>query len=328
MLSPFDFFPFNVPAGTEFLRYYVIASIVVLGATWWIRGAVRDRLERPMRGTPSSPAHDSYRGGEAPAGQLEIGGIPRPEDVPALAYLFGGKRRVAETLVAGAFAEGWLSPELTIVAMPQGAAQRQFHERLPDNGEKLSYWQIHTAADAVAARMSPALRDVLERGGLLRTAATRRTLGAIVVGAGTLLIAVALVRMVVRSSLPGPAPFPLWLLLAMSAVGCVTFLMARYDKPRATNAYRSWLASVSHSLLADVNSGRRRDRDDIGLAVALSGLHILMAYPEMAAYAAEAQLHAAAAAWSPASGTGSSSGSSCGGGGGCGGGGCGGGGCS
>jgi len=335
MLAPIDEFPFNVPAGTEFLRFYLLLSAAVLVLSWMIRGAVRDRLDQPQRASPSAPARDSYRGGQAPAGQLEIGRIPGYEDVPALAYLFGGEGRVADTLIADAFLEGWLSPELTIVASPQDAAQRQLHERLAAHGgEKLSYGQIQSAARAVAARMSPALRATLERDGLLRTNATRFTLRVIVVGAGALLIAVAVLRIAARSALPGPVPFPLWLLLAMLAVGAVTVWMARRDElPRATAAYRSWLESASHSLLIDVHSGRRRAPDDIGLAVAISGIAVLMAHPELAIYAAEAHAHAAALAWSTTNTANSCGGStststSCGGGGSCGGGCGGGGGCS
>ena len=118
MLHPFDFYPFNVPAGTEFLGIYAVTSIVVLLATYGVREAVARGIDRAHRPTVAPAPGGSYRGGAA-GDELQIGDVPRPDQVLALAYLFGGTTQVSFTLIATALAEGWLSPELVPCAVPR-----------------------------------------------------------------------------------------------------------------------------------------------------------------------------------------------------------------
>lgn len=320
MLDLFDVFPFNVPAGIEFLIYYVGFSGLVLLWTWWIRDLVGDRLER-SRLVAAVPPGGSYRS-DAKTETLMVGEIPRLEDAPALAYLFGGVDRVADLLVSTALAQGWLAADLTVNAAPRdNGPQQALHARVNVVGEKLDFQQIIDAAKEVAVRMEPGLRAILERSGLLRTQETQRTMRRIVLSVGGLLVAIACVRIVVRAAISGSAPFPAYLMIAIcGVVGITIWMSVGNDVSSATCGYRVWLESATHSLRADVSSYRRRHIDDIAVAVAIGGVVVLMYHPEMAAYAAHMQAQAAANTSS------STCSSSCGGGGGGCGGGCGGGG--
>jgi hypothetical protein len=111
----FDFFPFNMASGPQFLLFYAALSAALLGAAHLGRRLL-------VAGWPSSPVFEEeegedgeggYRanaGGEGKRRPLAIGWIPTPEEYLAVAYLKGGNAQVARTMLACAFAEQILRP--------------------------------------------------------------------------------------------------------------------------------------------------------------------------------------------------------------------------
>ena len=92
----FDFFPFNMGSGPEFLVFYAglaIGAFVLAAIARRVAGWLLDRGASSV--------------GNA---RLRVGKVPHADDCLAIAYLREGERGVANTLISEAVAEGWLGP--------------------------------------------------------------------------------------------------------------------------------------------------------------------------------------------------------------------------
>ncbi len=116
----FDFFPFNMESGPEFLMFYLLLTLAVLTAASVLRAAISARLDRAFLASKSKeePIVSSDEGGtpyrrpgrppRLPRQKLTVGWIPKPDEHCAIAYLQGGTRGVANTLISTAMAAEWL----------------------------------------------------------------------------------------------------------------------------------------------------------------------------------------------------------------------------
>ncbi|GAH61231.1 unnamed protein product, partial [marine sediment metagenome] len=89
-----DSWPFNLPASEWWSVIYLLVSFAVTILTYRVTAAVGRWFDRQR-----TPAPDTQS-------QLTIGQMPQPHQWSAIAYLRGGTRAVAETLVGSAISDG------------------------------------------------------------------------------------------------------------------------------------------------------------------------------------------------------------------------------
>jgi uncharacterized protein (TIGR04222 family) len=345
----FDFFPFNMASGPAFLAFYFFFALYALVGAIFLRRAVGARIDRALVTPPAvvstgaAANADPYRarGTVAPTDRkrLGIGWIPGVDEHWAIAYLKGGERNVANTLISAAMAAGWLS---TLKEKPGTAHFRRanppddpgllaFHTRLAKNPEStLKLFDVHLAAGDATTDILPEIVRDLDTAGMVRPPATVQRLSLVVWVSGAVTVGVGLIRFVRAIELDRPAGFliieMLLIAFAFGVAGLTTSSQSTLRKD-----YLRWLDDATHSLRDDVASGRRAEAIDVGLAVAVGGASALAAraslvwihlalLPEPVAVASSGSSSSS----SGGSSCSSNSGSSCGGGGGGSGGGCGG----
>lgn len=321
----FDFWPFDIPPGTEFLLVYAVIALVGV----ILAKVVQVGLLSMLGPTEAEAEREAdYRKPGARRTRLVIGVYPSIDDVQLLAYLRARQKGVAESIIVQAMAEGWLKPSqpfgtVTIYPMPNETtkASRELAANL--HATTATAQQVELAASRVAERISSELARELVELGLLHAASTRAYALFAYASVGALVFAIGAIRALRGLELNRPVGF---LMLEVVAVGLVLLVAAR--PKRVTDkgdAYLRWIGDSTHSLRQDVAAGRNQRPTDVALAGAMTGL---VAAPLIATL-----WPTTASAWTssgPDAGSSvdysSCSSSSCGGGGGCGSSGCGGGG--
>lgn len=337
----FDFFPFNLSSGPDFLGFYFLFAFSALIGVAYLRRAVGVRLDRSHSSPPlpictgAAANANPYRaqGSSSPIERkrLTVGWIPKPDEYLAIAYLKGGEHSVANTLISAAMAAGWLTclkenpgtALLYSVMPPEDAGLAMFHARLAAyHKPELTLAEVRNAATLAASSLAAGITRDLGATGMVRSAVTVRNLSLIPWLSGALVLGVGMIRLLRAFELNRPASL---LVVEMLFVMVLFVIVASTTSATSTlrTEYLSWLDDSTISLRTDVASGRRRDPSDVGLAVAVGGASALAAAVPLAMiYSAMVPAPIVFASTSTSSGS-SSSGSSCGGGGGssCGGGG-------
>jgi uncharacterized protein (TIGR04222 family) len=353
----FDFFPFNMASGPAFLAFYFFFALAAFVGAIYLRRAVGARIDRaivtstrssaPIAGTNADP----YRaqGVVAPTDRkrLTVGWIPGVDEHWAIAYLKGGERNVANTMISVAMASGWLSTEkekpgfahFRGANLPDDPGLLAFHKRLASyQASTLTLFDVRLAAGTATTDMRPEIIRDLDATGMERSPATVRTLTWIVWLSGAFTVGVGMIRFVRAVELNRPAGF---LIIQMLLFAFAFWILAFTTSTKSTlhREYLRWLDDSTISLRTAVRNGRRSDPTDVGLAVAVGGASVLAAHtsfvaihralvPEPVAVASGGSSGSSSDSSSSSFGGGSScssgGGSSCGGGGGGGGGGCGG----
>ncbi|HEU4406522.1 MAG TPA: hypothetical protein VFS43_14750 [Polyangiaceae bacterium] len=349
----FEIWPFNIESGPAFLFFFAAlwaASMLVatlLGDNFAARHEAGEApgIEDEQAPVPAGSDAAPYRARAAAdprARRLRIGSPPREGDAWVIAYLRAGREGLVEALSFAAVAAGWV--------YKWGDKKGQPTEPVADpllsdlrarlDGVTQSFEVVHAKAIKTAAKHEPAIVRRIEHAGLARAPYVRRTLGALVVGAGFFDVAVGLVRCVRAEALGRPHGF-LFLEMITGLALAAVYASRRAEQGRSLRAdrYLAWLEGATTSLRRDVLAGRAVSPEESANAVAIAGAVPLVAAPLFVAALPAAvlarvqagQVASLGSASSLSSGTstgsgsgGCSSGSSCGGGG-CGGGGCGGG---
>ncbi len=336
----FDFFPFNLSSGPDFLGFYFLFALSALIGVAYLRRAVGVRIDRSYSSahlpifTGTAMHANPYRaqGSSAPVERkrLTVGWIPKPDEYLAIAYLKGGEHSVANTLISAAMAAAWLTclkekPGTALLANvmpPEDPGLAAFHARLSAyHNPELTLAEVRNAATSAASSLGAGISRDLDATGMVRSATTVRNLSLIPWLSGALVLGVGMIRLLRALELNRPASL---LVLEMLFVMVIFVIMASTTSATSTlrKEYLRWLDDSTISLRTDVASGRRRDPTDVGLAVAVGGASVLAdAIPLAMIYSA--MVPAPMVIASSSSSDSSSSGSSCGGGGGssCGGGG-------
>src|SRR4051812_38264329 len=115
----FDFFPFDMASGPDFLAFYLCFAIVGVFGAALLRRTIAARIDRsfvvetePAVLVPAGPATPYRTRGmppPPPRRRLAVGWVPKPDEFWAIAYLKGGTRGVANTLISAAMAAGWIA---------------------------------------------------------------------------------------------------------------------------------------------------------------------------------------------------------------------------
>jgi uncharacterized protein (TIGR04222 family) len=342
--APFDFFPFNLPSGGPFLAFYTFVIVSTLLLITALRSLLPRLLQRPAL---PPPTEDSPTGGDSPyraAGlrpapahrPLTLGYLPRSDELYAIAYLKEGSRGVANLLIAQALAAGYLRPksdgdaeeastdELVFVktATPSEPLARAFHDELRAR-KSIDKAGLQTLAESSAAASAPTITQQLESAALVPSEHARTVTAAVAVLVLLAALAIGGMRMIRLLTLHRYIAFLTMQMIFLGVVGLI--LALRQLKAPRGDEYLSWLDDATHSLRADVATGRRDGARDVGLALAVGGLTAVAAAPLLSPLGAVFIVPTPVV--STSSGSSCGGGSGCGGGGGCGGGCGGGGGC-
>jgi uncharacterized protein (TIGR04222 family) len=352
----FDFFPFDMASGPAFLAFYFFFALCALGGAIFLRRAIGARIDRAFITPPGPRAAgaaanaDPYRakGVVAPNDRkrLTMGWIPGVDEHWAIAYLKGGERNVANTMISAAMAAGWLSTDrekpgfayFRSANVPDDAGLLAFHKRLASYQQPtLSLFDVRLAAGTATTDIRPELIRDLDATGMERSPATVRKLTRIVWLVGALTVGVGMIRFVRAVELDRPAGFLIiQILLFAFAFWILAFTTS--TKSILHREYLRWLDDATISLRSEIRNGRRSNPADVGLAVAVGGASVLAAHssfaaihralvPEPLAVASSGSSSSSSDSSSSSSSSGPScggGGASCGGGGDGGGGGCGG----
>lgn len=325
----FDFWPFDIPPGTEFLLVYAVIALVGIVLAKAVQVGLLSLVAPGDAAGPPPP--DPYRAGPRAAPRLAVGTYPSIEDNLHIAYLRGGERALEEAVLAQAGAEGWILPApppalVHLYALPNDAssASRELAANL--HAPTATAHSVRLAARQVATRASGAVhRDLVDLGLLHPTG--RRVMATLAFGGvAALVLAIGVIRAVRGAELGRSIGFLVVEILVVAGAAAIVARPKR--RSDAGEKYLKWITDSTHSLRQDVLAGRTRRPADVALAGATAGL---LAVPMMAVLWPQT-----ASAFGDGSSFGSSScsssscsSSSCGGGGGCGsscggGGGCGG----
>lgn len=325
----FDFWPFDIPPGTEFLLVYAVIALVGV--------VLAKAVQVVLLGLLAPAGAEASRGGgyRAPARQqpkLAVGTYPSVDDTLAIAYLGRGESGLAEAIFVQATAEGWLRPGQThgqVAIYPLPADASASSRRLAANlhATSASTPAIRAAAARVAQSLAPDLQRDLVELRLLHGAAERTYAFFAFAGIGAIVLGVGLIRIVRGLELGRSVGF---LVAETFVIGLALALLSRPKKlTDKGEAYLKWIKDSTFSLRQDVSSGRTQRPADLALAGAITGV---IGVPLVAATwlwgggGASAIGGDASASTSSFGSSSSCSSSSCGGGGGCGSSSCGGGG--
>lgn len=333
----FDFFPFNVGPGTEFLIVYAVIGLVGLLVAKAAQALVLG-LMTPVR-PPPPRQQEGYRHAATQPRHLAVGTFPSIDDVLHIAYLRAETAGVAEAILTQATAEGWIQPasqapgRLAVFPLPNDAshASRELATNL--HATFIDPADARKAAALVAGRKVPELHNDLVEMGLLHSDGRRFWAGLAYVAIAAVVLGIGAIRAARGIELGRPVAF---LIIETLVFGAVLAKLARPAKRTSHgDIFLAWIMNSTVSLRDDVRSGRAQRPVDLALAGATAGL---FAVPIVAAmWPAEARASTFFGASSGGDGSvsasscssSSCSSSSCGGGGGCGsscggGGGCGG----
>lgn len=331
----FDFWPFDIPPGTEFLFVYAVIALVGISLAKGAQAVALGLAAPDIR--PEQDASAGYRTPGRVKTKLAVGSYPSIDDTLAIAYLRKGKAGLAEAIFIQASAEGWLRPgqthgQISVYPLPSEASASSRALAANLHATSVTPPQIRAAADRVAQNLAPDLRRELVEQGLLHGAASQTYGFFAFAGVGAAVLAVGVVRMLRGLELGRPVGF---LAVETLVVAGVLAVIARgKERTDKGDAYYRWIRDSTFSLRQDVASGRAQKPADLALAGALTGV---VGVPLVAATwlwgggggwasAATASSDTSFNASSSSCSSSSCSSSSCGGGGGCGSSGCGGGG--
>jgi uncharacterized protein (TIGR04222 family) len=270
----FNFFPFNIRSGPDFLLLYAVLGIIGLIVLMLVRrtyGGYLDNL------ATVGPGHDK---------RLQIGRIPDPAQHYAIAYLKRGDLGVADTLVAVAHAAGAIqknqqNAKTFFVKIPEDAPQhpilRSFLERLipQDKTEavEVTATEISNAARNTAIEYASTLRSELMSSGMIRSVEAKQRVSQAVLIGGVLIVAFGGIRLIRAVMLDHRFTF---LVVEMAIFAVTIFFISRNTKDSVLrDAYLSWLEDSTASLRVSVESGWATTPDSVGLGVAVAGAAVL-----------------------------------------------------
>jgi hypothetical protein len=274
-----DFPPFNWPVGTYWATLYVVASLVILGLCHVVGRLRASRIAARWR----DPDHDSSSAGRREPRaheRLRIGFIPHGDELWTIAWVRGGAKEVANTLLAVAIASGHViehadrtTGKLLHVVVPHSPGDPLYEGFLA--GIRSDPANAYVAGLAVAADADATLRLDAERAGFKRTAAGFQAYQtAMLVGLAMCEI-IGGARLIVRSTMDAARPTQLIHMMLLVG-GLAALWIARESRSwNVGRKYLAWLADATHSLRADVAEGRRSHPNEVGLAVAAGGAALL-----------------------------------------------------
>jgi uncharacterized protein (TIGR04222 family) len=331
----FDFFPFNVGPGTEFLLVYAVIGLVGLLVAKAAQALVLG-LMTPVR-PPPPRQQEGYRHAATQPRHLAVGTFPSIDDVLHIAYLRAEKAGVAEAILTQATAEGWIRPaseapgRLAVFPLPNEASHASRELAVNLHATYIAPADARRAAALVADRKVPELHNDLVGMGLLHSDGARfwavityAAIAAVVLGIGA-------IRTLRGIELDRPVAF---LVIEILVFGAVLAKLARPAKRTSHGEmFLAWVMNSTVSLREDVRSGRAQRPIDLALAGATAGLFavpiVAAMWPAPAAASTvfggtsdgsfSASSCSSSSCSSSSCGGGGGCGSSCGGGGGCGG---------
>ncbi|RYE84178.1 MAG: hypothetical protein EOO75_18435, partial [Myxococcales bacterium] len=288
-----DFFPFAITSGPGFTLLYAALIAAGMGATTLMRRRIIAATELPLD-DPSDDdapvAQRGYRAGVPASGRrrLQIGWAPQPDEIPAIAYLRGGNDAVASTVLATAIAGGQLVndnldekavPAYRLTDEPSASPLvKHLVSRLRgESGSPLPATTLLEAATVFAASHELRLAGELSDAGFDRLASTRRRLMWPGLATGAVLLGIGAVRYLRALELDRNTGHLTFLML-----GCTLLVLASLgssSRSASADAYLAWLASMTGSLQGDLQAGRRRGADDVGLGVSVHGVTALVGAP-------------------------------------------------
>lgn len=273
----FDFFPFNMHSGFDFLVLYAGIGMVGLVVLTLVRHTLGMHLDSLARAAGSPGMR-----------RLTIGEVPSPEQYYAIAYMLHQEPGVANTLIAVAHAAGCITPNPANAqsylisnqpTAPDHPIFRSFLGRLIAAGSEAGVTtestatEVKMAARAAATEYKNQLNDELRASGLVRTSeTTSRVYSAIWLG-GALLLAFGGIRLVRAIILDHRF---LLLVAEMLLMALMVFIISRRAGESVLRAeYVKWLRDSTLSLRVNVNTGWSATPDAVGLGVALDGVAII-----------------------------------------------------
>lgn len=269
MLELFDFYPFNIRSGFEFLFIYGALAVAGLLLLSVLRRSYGMRLD-----TQSMP----------PGGaMLRVGQVPAQEQYYAIAYLRRGLIGVAETLIAMAHSCGALKPIpdkpkhflwTLDPSVPAHPILRQFLTAIaPKEGEEVEAATIKAEAQATARAFKSELEKELHAAGMIRSDENRNKVYSAVWLGGLFILSIGLVR-ILRAMLLGHKF--LFLAIEIVLIGIWVYSIAKKsDEAPIKDSYLEWLRDTTASLRLNVNTNWDTTPQAVGLGVALDGASIL-----------------------------------------------------
>ncbi len=299
----FDFFPFDMDSGPGFMAVFLLISVGLMLLGTVVRGRVARRIDAASMPEPVAaavpPGGPPVPTQGEPGPRLTVGVLPRGEQLWMVAWLRAGRVGVAQTLVANAWAEGWLSSSpsdrrllrFTGRKIPRDRAAVRFYDQLEQFPEKdLRPEDVLELATMMAKSMEPKLRHDVKLAGMVRSSADQWRLARVMLLFGALAEAVAVIRVVVREAQnPGALSSESMLLgtFAMFVVAPVFVVLALFrPSSNARKRYLEWLEDATLSLVGEVEGRRCKDPADVTLAAAVAGLAVVDVPSELGMVAA------------------------------------------
>lgn len=273
-LDLFNFYPFNVRSGFEFLFLYAVFGAIGLVILTMVRRTYGSHLD--------AVAAQSILAVK----RLTIGVVPSTDQYYAIAMLKNGTAGVVDTIIAIAHSAGCLRPKPEgdknfLVSlepgMPDHAILKSFLDRLIQPGSsppvEVTPLEVRTAAGNTASEYRETLRKELAASGMERTPQTQGRvvntlwlLGMIILSFGTIRLG--------RAVLMGHKFLFLVIEMAVFAVWIYTITQKTKDSA-LKEPYLEWLKDSTASLRLNVSSGWSTTTESVGLGVAIDGAAIL-----------------------------------------------------
>lgn len=319
----FDYAPFNLDSGPEFLLLYGVVSVVGVLAAKGAQAVVMGALDTPRPPAKEEPPPLSASPVRRPPShqRLTVGHYPRRDEILEVAYLRNGVEGIVDAMLARAAAEGWItgsaggSLEVNCLSPQVTSDSRELAALLPYG--RTSVANARSIARDLAKRHEEGMTERLLAEGLLRPA-TRLVVGQLAYWSVVLFVlSIGVIRLLRGLELERPIWF-LVLMLLVAASASLSFAPSR----RATNEaqrYLQWLNDATSSVREAVKTHSAQP-DDVALTGALVGVALVPAFALAGIAEGGASATSGSSCGSSSScGGGGGCGSSCGGGGGCGG---------